>query len=141
MVKRDREIQYRYEWHKDGLIMDKEVSEADRHLKPENVIFGDSLTEIELKMETHNIIYLARADQLKEYRDKGIKLVERGTAGPVMELGWCLLILTTDNIKDAYREFLKKMEALDLIDKDQIHDLEDPYYSRLPNVREEVRKM
>jgi len=126
-------------------IIDDKISEKDRKKiaasKPDNVVLASNLEELSIRFK--NIVYLAERKELEPYRNKGIKLIERGWAGPVIELSWSLLMLTArgeSEIKTLYAEFLKKLEALGLIEKTQAQKIADPYYIKLPKI-ENVLKM
>lgn len=94
--------------------------------KPPNVIL---LEEIKGK----NVVYLARRDRLERYKGvPGIKLVEAGNAGPLIELSLCLWLLESDDLK----EFNEKLVSFGIREGIKV----DPNgYIRLPRIEKALR--
>ncbi len=90
--------------------------------KPHNVILG-TLNEIIGMAEKGKIVYLSYGDRLEKQRDMGIRLVERGNAGPVLELGLCFMLLRKDNPNYIYSEYLNKLVDLGLVSRNEIESL------------------
>ena len=131
-------------------ILDETVSTVQREqlkaISSANLIFIDDLDDVELEVENSSrdrIVYSASAERLAEYRDQGYRLVARSTKVPisVVELTWCLLMLSTDDISQSYRDFTQRLEVQGLIVDGANGDLEDEFYIVLPQIKEEVVKM
>lgn len=99
-----------------------------------------------------NIVYLTRVipkEKLGELRARGVKLIERGNCGPIIELTFALELLSLGSIYDAeyklnadavalYNRFLQKLASLGIVTPEQIaatlEDIKNLGYIKLPKV-------
>jgi hypothetical protein len=121
----------------DGLT-DKQKEKVSSINSTGEVYLIESIDELREELPESDIVYLARQDRIKKHRGKGIKLVESGNAGPVLELTLCLALLGSNDTEEVCRDFIKKLINKKLLPYQDIDELIDEIsilgFVRLPKI-------
>jgi hydroxymethylpyrimidine pyrophosphatase-like HAD family hydrolase len=118
------------------------ISEEDKRKllvsKPVNVILGNSIDDVIGEAKDDNIVYLAGIDEIGKNKSRGIKLVEKGNAGPVLELSLCALMLDAVDVAVTYKTFIDKLVQLGFVSKDEadraLQEVNALGYIKLPKI-------